>query len=209
MKIQAEMLAFLRQVSVFKGTGTKHLLQLQFVLQKCTVQRGHILIMENQPCAGMFFIQSGQINILTRHSGSHAAAQTDSADVEIFTNEDPGYGPQADRLHSWRSRSRSSTGELQAVTGTFQQVAVVGPADYIGEVVASKHPFTAVAETSCQLMWLKPQELHMLGHKAMGLAMELNAMRQARWQQQQQRGQLDLHKVGDTVAAAPVVAQAR
>ena len=207
MKIQAEILAFLRQVSVFKGTNTKQLLQLQFVLQKCTVQRGHILIMENQPCAGMFFIQSGQIHIMTRNTGSHATAQTDSADVEIIIDEDD--DSPVDRLHSWPSRTRASTGELQAVTGIFQQVAVLGPADYIGEVVASKHPFTAVAETSCELMWLKPQELHMLGHKAMGLAMELNAMRQARWQQQQQRGQLELHKVSGTVAAAPVAAQVR
>ena len=71
------------------------------------------------------------------------------------------------------------------MTGKFQQVAILGPAEFIGEVVASKHKFTAVAECECDLLWLKPQELHMLGSKSLGLAMQYSALRETRWQQHQ------------------------
>ena len=73
------------------------------------------------------------------------------------------------------------------LTGKFQEVALLGPADFIGEVVASKHKFTATAECECNLLWLKPQELHMLGSKSLGLAMQYTEMREKRWQRQQQQ----------------------
>ena len=78
-------------------------------------------------------------------------------------------------------------GRLPGLTGKFQQVAILGPADFIGEVVASKHKFTALAECECHLLWLKPQELHMLGSKSLGLAMQYNGLREKRWQQQQKQ----------------------
>ena len=56
----AEKLAFLRQVAIFEGSNSRQLTQLHFVLEKCCVQRGHVVIMEGQPCAGMFFLVSGQ-----------------------------------------------------------------------------------------------------------------------------------------------------
>lgn len=61
---------------------------------------------------------------------------------------------------------------------------MLGPTDFIGEVVASKHKFTATAECECNILWLKPQELHMLGPKSLGLAMQYNEMREKRWQHQ-------------------------
>lgn len=199
MKLQEEMLAFLRQVSIFRGSHTKHLLQLQFALGKCTVQRGHVIVMENQPCAGMFFIQSGQVNILTRVANSHAV---DAAEDEIvYPAEDSNAASPLDSPHARRSRSKDAAGQLPGVTGKFHSVAVLGPADYVGEVVASKHPFSAVAETACSLLWLKPQELHMLGQKALGLAMQYNALRQARWQQPQRLAQPQLTSSPDLTAA--------
>lgn len=70
------------------------------------------------------------------------------------------------------------------MTGRFQEVALLGPTDFIGEVMASKHKYTATAECECNILWLKPQELHMLGPKSLGLAMQYNEMREKRWQQQ-------------------------
>ena len=207
MKLQEEMLAFLRQVSIFKGANTKHLLQLQFVLGKCTVQRGHIIIMESQPCAGMFLIQFGQVNILTRATSSHAASAAD-ADTELTPHEDD-LSVFTDSPRSRRGRSKGAAGQLPAVTGRFHQAAVLGPTDYVGEVVASKNPFTAVAETACSLLWLKPQELHMLGHKALGLAMQYNELRQARWQQPQHLVQPSLPSLADLTPSPAVPLQAR
>lgn len=206
MKLQEEMLAFLRQVSIFKGANTKHLLQLQFVLGKCTVQRGHIIIMESQPCAGMFLIQSGQVNILTRATGSHAASAADT-DTEVTPQEDD-LSAFTDSPRSKRGRSKAA-GQLPVVTGRFHQAAVLGPTDYVGEVVASKNPFTAVAETACSLLWLKPQELHMLGQKALGLAMQYNELRQARWQQPQHLVQPSLTSLADLTASLAAPLQAR
>ena len=87
------------------------------------------------------------------------------------------------------------TGHLPGLAGKFQQVAILGPTDFIGEVVASKHKFTAVAECQCDLLWLKPQELHMLGSKSLSLAMQYTALREQRWQQQQQQASAlpDMH----------------
>ena len=79
------------------------------------------------------------------------------------------------------------------MTGKFQQVAILGPAEFIGEVIASKHKFTAVAECECDLLWLKPQELHMLGSKSLGLAMQYSALRETRWQQHQKAASLLPH----------------
>jgi CRP-like cAMP-binding protein len=87
----------------------------------------------------------------------------------------------------------SATGRLPGTTGKFQQVAILGPAEFIGEVVASKHKFTAVAECECDLLWLKPQELHMLGSKSLGLAMQYSALRETRWQQHQKAASLLPH----------------
>lgn len=208
MKLQEEMLAFLRQVSIFKGSGTKHLLQLQFALSKCTVQRGHIIIMENQPCAGMFFIQSGQVSILTRVATSHAAHAADT-DNDPTAEEEESALHSLDSPHARRSRSKNTAGQLPGVTGKFHQVAVLGPADYVGEVVASKHLFSAVAETTCSLFWLKPQELHMLGHKALGLAMQYNELRQARWHQPQHLVQSKLMSLSDLTATEVAPMQSR
>lgn len=83
-----------------------------------------------------------------------------------------------------------ASGRLPGVTGKFQQVAILGPAEFIGEVVASKHKFTAVAECECDLLWLKPQELHMLGSKSLGLAMQYSALRVSRWHQHQKAASL-------------------
>jgi len=87
----------------------------------------------------------------------------------------------------------SATGRLPGVTGKFQQVAILGPAEFIGEVIVSKHKFTAVAECECDLLWLKPQELHMLGSKSLGLAMQYSALRETRWQQHQKAASLLPH----------------
>lgn len=86
-----------------------------------------------------------------------------------------------------------ATGRLPGVTGKFQQVAILGPAEFIGEVIVSKHKFTAVAECECDLLWLKPQELHMLGSKSLGLAMQYSALRETRWQQHQKAASLLPH----------------
>ncbi len=80
-----------------------------------------------------------------------------------------------------------AVGRLPGLTGKFQEVAILGPADFIGEVVASKHKFTVIAECECDLWWLKPQELHMLGSKTLGLAMQYSELREKRWQQQQKQ----------------------
>ncbi len=104
----------------------------------------------------------------------------------------------------------SATGRLPGVTGKFQQVAILGPAEFIGEVVASKHKFTAVAECECDLLWLKPQELHMLGSKSLGLAMQYSALRETRWQEHQKAASLLPHlhsmplvKQGTSAATGP------
>ncbi len=68
----AEKLAFLRQVPIFEGSSSRQLTQLHFVLEKCSVQRGHVVILEGQPCAGMFFIVKGQVNVLARATSRHA-----------------------------------------------------------------------------------------------------------------------------------------
>lgn len=60
---------------IFEGSNSRQLTQLHFVLEKCTVQRGHIIILEGQPCAGMFFIVGGQVTILARATGSAAAPE--------------------------------------------------------------------------------------------------------------------------------------
>lgn len=73
----AEKLAFLRQVPIFEGSNSRQLTQLHFVLEKCTVQRGHIIILEGQPCAGMFFIVTGQVIMLARATASAAAPEAD------------------------------------------------------------------------------------------------------------------------------------
>ena len=77
LKATAEKLAFLRQVAIFEGSNSRQLTQLHFVLEKCTVQRGHVMIMEGQPCAGMFFIVTGQVNILARKHSSVSAGVVD------------------------------------------------------------------------------------------------------------------------------------
>lgn len=77
-----------------------------------------------------------------------------------------------------------AAGRLPGLAGRFQEVALLGPTDFIGEVVASKHKYTAMTECECNMSWLKPQELHMLGPKSLGLAMQYNEMRGKRWQQQ-------------------------
>lgn len=207
MKLQEELLAYLRQVAIFKGSQTKHLLQLQFVLSKCTVQRGHVLLMESQPCAGMFFIQSGQVNVLTKVAKSHAAEAT--LDEEEFTVEGDDSTADFGSPHAKKGRSKDMSGQLPGVIGKFHSVAILGPTDYIGEVVASKHPFSAVAETACSLLWLKPQELHMLGHKALGLAMQYNALRQARWQQSQHMAQTKPASLTEPMVAEPTPVTAR
>ena len=91
------------------------------------------------------------------------------------------------------------TGRLPGLSGKFQQVAILGPADFIGEVVATKHKFTAVAECQCDLLWLKPQELHMLGPKSLTLAMQYTALREKRWQKQQKQASAlpDIHYMQD------------
>ena len=83
-------------------------------------------------------------------------------------------------------------------------MAILGPADFIGEVVASKHKFTAIAERQCDLLWLKPQELHMLGSKSLGLAMQYNALREERWQHHQKQASTlpDMHFMSLTAADA-------
>jgi len=73
----AEKLAFLRQVPIFEGSNSRQLTQLHFVLEKCTVQRGHIIILEAQPCAGMFFIVTGQVSMLARAAASAAVPEAD------------------------------------------------------------------------------------------------------------------------------------
>ena len=77
LKATAEKLAFLRQVAIFEGSNSRQLTQLHFVLEKCTVQRGHVIIMEGQPCAGMFFIVTGQVNILARKPSLPSAGVVD------------------------------------------------------------------------------------------------------------------------------------
>lgn len=62
---------------IFEGSNSRQLTQLHFVLEKCTVQRGHIIILEGQPCAGMFFIVTGQVNMLARATASAAAPEAD------------------------------------------------------------------------------------------------------------------------------------
>lgn len=96
------------------------------------------------------------------------------------------------------------TGCLPGLTGRFQEVALLGPTDFIGEVVANKHKFTATAECECNLLWLKPQELHMLGPKSLGLAMQYNEMREKRWQHQLKQAAAlpDMHHVLDRHEAA-------
>ena len=44
------------------------------------MQRGHVIIMEGQPCAGMFFIVTGQVAILARRPSSAAINAGDSGD---------------------------------------------------------------------------------------------------------------------------------
>jgi len=73
----AEKLAFLRQVPIFEGSNSRQLTQLHFVLEKCTVQRGHIIILEAQPCAGMFFIVTGQVSMLARAAASAVVPEAD------------------------------------------------------------------------------------------------------------------------------------
>jgi len=73
----AEKLAFLRQVPIFEGSNSRQLTQMHFVLEKCTVQRGHIIILEGQPCAGMFFIVTGQVSMLAQAAASSAAPEAD------------------------------------------------------------------------------------------------------------------------------------
>lgn len=82
----AEKLAFLRQVPIFEGSNSRQLTQLHFVLEKCTVQRGHIIILEGQPCAGMFFIVKGQVIMLGRTTASAAAPEADG-EGESMPNE--------------------------------------------------------------------------------------------------------------------------
>ena len=82
LKATAEKLAFLRQVAILEGSNSRqHLTQLHFVLEKCTIQRGHVIIMEGQPCAGMFFIVTGQVAILARRPTS--AADAGDSDAEL------------------------------------------------------------------------------------------------------------------------------
>ena len=73
LKATAEKLAFLRQVAIFEGSNTRQLTQLHFVLEKCAVQRGHVIMMEGQPCAGRFCIVTGQVTILARNPSSPPA----------------------------------------------------------------------------------------------------------------------------------------
>ncbi|KAL0026691.1 hypothetical protein WJX79_004506 [Trebouxia sp. C0005] len=161
----AEKLAFLRQVPIFEGSNSRQLTQLHFVLEKCTVQRGHIIILED---------------------GEGESMPNEAADMQA-----PQWGGGA--TMSWwglNGRDGQVAGRLPGVTGKFQQVAILGPAEFIGEVVASKHKFTAVAECECDLLWLKPQELHMLGSKSLGLAMQYSALRVSRWHQHQKAASL-------------------
>ncbi|DBA81719.1 TPA: hypothetical protein ACH3X1_007456 [Trebouxia sp. C0004] len=199
----AEKLAFLRQVPIFEGSNSRQLTQLHFVLEKCTVQRGHIIILEGQPCAGMFFIVNGQVIMLARATASAAAPEADGDDESM---PDEAADMPATRwgggatMSWWGPNGRdgeAAAGRLPGVTGRFQQVAILGPAEFIGEVIASKHKFTAVAECECDLLWLKPQELHMLGSKSLGLAVQYSALRETRWQQHQKAASLllRLHSV--------------
>ena len=83
LKATAEKLSFLRQVAILEGSNSRqHLTQLHFVLEKCIVQRGHVIIMEGQPCAGMFFIVTGQVAILARRP-SPAAVNAADSDAEL------------------------------------------------------------------------------------------------------------------------------
>ncbi|KAL0051636.1 hypothetical protein WJX82_011024 [Trebouxia sp. C0006] len=81
----AEKLAFLRQVPIFEGSNSRQLTQMHFVLEKCTVQRGHIIILEAMSWWGL------------------------------------------------NGRDGQAAGRLPGVTGKFQQVAILGPAEFIGE----------------------------------------------------------------------------
>ena len=84
----AEKLAFLRQVPIFEGSNSRQLTQMHFVLEKCTVQRGHIIILEGQPCAGMFFIVTGQVIVLARAASTAAAPEPDGeAEAEAMPDE--------------------------------------------------------------------------------------------------------------------------
>ncbi|DBB16255.1 TPA: hypothetical protein ACH3X3_014574 [Trebouxia sp. C0006] len=196
----AEKLAFLRQVPIFEGSNSRQLTQMHFVLEKCTVQRGHIIILEGQPCAGMFFIVTGQVSMLAQAAASSAAPEADgegeSMPDEAADMQATRWGGVGGAAMSWwglNGRDGQAAGRLPGVTGKFQQVAILGPAEFIGEVVASKHKFTAVAECECNLLWLKPQELHMLGSKSLGLAMQYSALRETRWQQHQKAASLLPH----------------
>lgn len=51
------------------------------------MQRGHVIIMEGQPCAGMFFIVTGQVIILARKSRS---VSTTAADGEAEVAQEAG-----------------------------------------------------------------------------------------------------------------------
>ena len=79
LKATAEKLAFLRQVPILEGSNSRQLTQLHFVLEKCAVQRGHVFIMEGQPCAGMCFMVSGKVNILARRQIPTAADASDGS----------------------------------------------------------------------------------------------------------------------------------
>ena len=104
-----------------------------------------------------------------------------------------------------------ATGRLPGLTGKFQEVALLSATDFVGEVVASKHKFTATAECECNLLWLKPQELHMLGAKSLGLAMQYNEMREKRWQQQQKQAAAlpERQRLSTRDEAEPVLAAKR
>ena len=94
----AEKLAFLRQVPIFEGSNSRQLTQLHFVLEKCTVQRGHIIILQAQPCAGMFFIVTGQVSMLARAVASAAVpAAAPDADGEGESMPDEAADMQATR----------------------------------------------------------------------------------------------------------------
>jgi hypothetical protein len=49
----------------------------------------------------------------------------------------------------------------------LHEVALLGPSDHFGEdgLATGLHVFTIVAETLCDVLWIKPSELTILGNK--------------------------------------------
>ncbi|KAK9816881.1 hypothetical protein WJX72_006671 [[Myrmecia] bisecta] len=186
LKATAEKLAFFKKVAMFDGTPPRVLTQMHFLTETRAVPRGHVLCLEGQPPVGLFFIATGQVTLLARLPASARLHGNPIGVEDVRTPRRPANAADGTSAASagiaGTAGGRPATApprQQPRLSGCFHEVAIMGPADTIGEdaLAAGLHQFTAVAATDCTLLWLKPQELHMMGAKAMQSLLQYSKLR--------------------------------